>query len=220
VNAARGHRLYRDRNDAGLVLARHAARHAYLSPVTVLALPRGGVPVAAPVARRLAAALQVCVVRKLGVPGRPELAMGALALVNDRIEVIRNEPVIAAAQVSPSAFQQVRDRESAELERRAAAGAGGLGTIVDRSVVVVDDGLATGMTMLAAVTAIRRRGPAEIVVAVPVGSRTAIERLRSDVEAVVCPMLPVNFMAVGQAYRDFTQVSDDEVRQLLAADYQ
>jgi putative phosphoribosyl transferase len=199
----------------------------------VLGLPRGGVPVAAPVAAALEADLDVLVVRKLGVPWHPELAMGAVAGVGDEVETVRNEQVLADLAVPEDSFEDVRTRETAELTRRERAYRGGrpAAAVRGRTAVVVDDGLATGSTMRAAVAALRRQQPARIVVAVPVGSAQACARLEADMEAdleadlevdleagaVVCAWVPERFGAVGQAYRDFSPTSDEEVRALLRA---
>ena len=207
-------RRYRNRTHAGEVLAEALRSHKARSGTVVLALPRGGVPVAAPVARAMSAPLGVLLVRKLGVPGRPELAMGALASVGGRLELFRNEPVIASVGVSAAAFEEVRVRELRELERRLQALGDAPIALAGQEVVVVDDGLATGSTMLAAVRAVRSFDPAAVVVAVPVGAPEAVALLRQVAE-VVCPWAPVPFQAVGLAYSDFTQVSDSEVQELL-----
>jgi putative phosphoribosyl transferase len=216
VPLSRTRRAYRDRNDAGTVLARELRQLADRLPIVVLALPRGGVPVAAPVANSLSAQLGLVMVRKLGLPGRPELAMGALAYLDDRIEIVRNESVIAAARVSQSAFDLVCVRESTELERLASGYPPNRAAIAGATVIVVDDGLATGSTMLAAVAAIRRQQPTEIVVGVPVGARQAVVLLREVAEAVICPSIPEPFTAVGEAYQDFTQVDTADVIRWLS----
>ena len=207
---------YRDREHAGRVLAAELDRFVGRSDLVVLALPRGGVPVAAPVAQRLEATLGVLVVRKIGVPGRPELAMGAVASAAGRLTVVTNDAVVRSVGVSAEAFRTVADRETAEVGRRVQALGGDQLSTENRTVIVVDDGLATGSTMLAAVTALRRGQPAAIVVAVPVGAEQAVQHLERVADAVVCPWRPEPFTAVGVAYRDFTQVDDDEVRSLLA----
>lgn len=216
-------RRFTDRRAAGRALA------AALTPdvvdperagdVAVLGLPRGGVPVAAEVATSLGAPLDVVVVRKLGLPGQPELAMGAVAGVGESVELVRNEEVLAHAAVSEADLESVREREVAELRRRETAyrgGRGGLG-VRGRVVVLVDDGLATGSSMRAAVAAVRHQQPVRIVVAVPVGAADTCAGLAADVDAVVCLSQPVPFMAVGQAYDDFDQTDDDEVRRALGA---
>ena len=216
---------YRDRAEAGDVLA-DALVDATVGglgdePAIVLALPRGGVPVAVPVARRLAAPLALMLVRKLGVPGRPELAMGAIARTGDTVEVVRNDQVIAAARVDEAAFARVRRREEALLAERAerygspSAGAAP-GDAGGRTVVLVDDGLATGMTALAAVAAARALRPSRVVMAAPVGSPIAVELVGGQADLVVCPLAPPGFSAVSQWYRSFDQVSDAEVLDALA----
>jgi predicted phosphoribosyltransferase len=184
----------------------------------VLGLPRGGVVVAAEVATALAAPLDVLVVRKLGLPWQPELAMGAIAAVGDAVETVRTEAVLASASVREDTFATVRDEELVELRRRERAYRGDRppAPLAGRTVVLVDDGLATGSTMRAAVVAVRRGGPAGVVVAVPVGSPSACAALAPEVDDLVCLDAPRGFRAVGQAYADFTATSDDEVRAALA----
>jgi putative phosphoribosyl transferase len=216
-------RRFADRRDAGRVLAvavrealrRHSAERS--EPALVLGLPRGGVVVAAEVAAALPAPLDVLVVRKLGLPWQPELAMGAIAAVGDVVETVRTAPVLAAAHVAESAFEEVWDAELAELRRREAAYRGNQPAcaVHARFVVLVDDGLATGSTMRAAVAAVRRQDPFRIVVAVPVGSPATCAAMAEEVDDVVCLSAPQNFRAVGQAYVDFAPTSDDEVREAL-----
>lgn len=208
---------YTDRDEAGRELAGRLTAYLGRDDVVVLGLPRGGVPVAAPVAAALGAPLDVVVVRKLGLPGQPELAMGALAGVGDAVEVVRNERVLALAEVSDEAFREVHDRELVELRRREQAYREGrpAAPVRDRVVLLVDDGLATGSTMRAAVAAVRRQQPESIVVAVPVGAADTCEALRRDAEEVVCGWTPASFGAVGQAYRDFRATGDEQVRALL-----
>jgi predicted phosphoribosyltransferase len=213
-------RRFADRRDAGRALGQRLAdtvREAG-ADVVVLGLPRGGVVVAAEVATALAAPLDVLVVRKLGLPWQPELAMGAIAAVGDAVETVRTEVVLAAARVSPDTFAAVRDEELVELRRREQAYRGDRDPVrlTGRAVVLVDDGLATGATMRAAVVAVRRGNPARIVVAVPVGSPTACAALAPEVDDLVCLAAPRGFRAVGQAYADFTATSDAEVRTALA----
>jgi putative phosphoribosyl transferase len=181
----------------------------------VLALPRGGVPVAAEVAARLNAPLGVILVRKIGVPGRSELAMGALAMVGGEISEFRNDEIIGGLRISSQAFDAARDRERLELERRASIFPLADLDIDEATVILVDDGLATGSTMLAAVAAVRSHAPAAVVVAVPVGARQAVQMLRSVADLVVCLSTPEPFLAVGGAYEDFRQLSDEEVLAIL-----
>jgi erythromycin esterase-like protein/predicted phosphoribosyltransferase len=206
---------FRNRTDAGQQLAARLTEYGGRSDVIVLALPRGGVPVASEVATRLKAPLDVFLVRKLGVPGHPELAMGAIA--EGGIEVL-SEDLIRDLGIPHALVQQVAVRERLELERRDVLYRGGrqAPAVRDRTVIVVDDGLATGASMQAAVVALRQHAPARIVVAVPVGARETIERLGRQVDEVVCVATPEPFDAVGLWYEEFTQTTDDEVRRLIA----
>ncbi len=205
-----------DRTAAGVALA-VALRScpAVTGPGTVvLGLPRGGVPVAAPVAAALVAPLDVLLVRKLGVPEQPELAMGAIATVAGNRELVTIPETLA--HVDPDAARAVLLRETALLEARERELRGGLPLdVAGRTVVLVDDGLATGATMRAAVAALRHRHPARIVVAVPVGATATCRALASEVNRVVCLRQPRGFHAVGEAYVDFSPTTDDEVRRLL-----
>jgi len=207
-------RPYPDRAAAGRTLADELGSVG--GSVLVLGLARGGVPVAAPVADALDAELDVLIVRKLGLPGQPELAMGAIAGVGEELHVVRNEPI--AAEVAPETLEAVRQQEVLELRRREHAYRGDRPPIDvrDRVVILVDDGLATGATMRAAVEAVRRQGPARVVVAVPVGGIDSCRRLSQVADQVVCAWIPQYFTAVGQAYRDFSPVGDEEVRRVLA----
>lgn len=208
---------YADRVEAGRALGDAVAAVGPYPRPLVLALPRGGVPVAAEVAARLTAPLEVMVVRKIGAPGRPELAMGALAMVGSQVSLFRNEDVIAALGIGETAFAAVHDREMAELQRRSEVFRRADATpIPGADVVLVDDGLATGSTMLAAVAAVRGLEPARVVVAVPVASRPALRALRAVADDVVCPLVPPRFVAVGLAYTDFHQLTDEEVDALLS----
>lgn len=204
---------FRDRDEAGRFLAEHLVDYAGRDDVTVLALPRGGVPVAVPVARRLGAPLDVFLVRKLGVPGRPELAAGAIA---DGGATVFNPDVIAAARISQADLDAVAETERRELDRRSAAYRAGRPQleVAGRTVIVVDDGVATGATMKVAVRALRDLGAARIVVAVPVGP-PEVHRRFGEADEVVCPLTPTYFPGVGGAYRDFRQLSDDDVRRAL-----
>jgi putative phosphoribosyl transferase len=183
----------------------------------VLALPRGGVPVGAPIADRLTAPLEVIMVRKIGAPFRPELAMGALALVGEEVSTFRNEEVIRPLGIDDEVFEAAYARELAEARRRQAAfGGGDQIQLENADVIMVDDGLATGSTMHAAVAAVRRLHPATITVAVPVGSRPAVAAMHQVADRVVCALVPRRFLAVGGAYADFTQLTDRDVQDLLA----
>jgi putative phosphoribosyl transferase len=213
---------FADRTDAGQALA-GAVTAALVAPeavgAVVLGLPRGGVVVAAPVAAALHAPLDVLVVRKLGLPERPELAMGAIAAVGDRVETVRNREVLAAAGVDEAAFAAVWDRELVELRRRVEAYRGDRPPVPvrGRTVVLVDDGLATGSTMRAALAALRVREPARVVVAVPVGSPQVAAELSGEVDVLVCLSAPARFRAVGQAYAAFPATPEDAVRAALRA---
>jgi predicted phosphoribosyltransferase len=206
---------FRDRAEAGRALAGKLATYADRSDVLILALPRGGVPVAYEVARALKAPLDVFLVRKLGVPGREELAMGALASGG---LVVLNEDVVRGLRIPPDIIEHVTRSETEELRRRERAYRDDRPApdVRGRTVILVDDGLATGSTMRAAVAALRQAGPAEIVVAVPVASESTCEELRQEVEDIICVHTPEPFHAVGLWYDDFSQTSDEEVRSLLA----
>jgi predicted phosphoribosyltransferase len=204
---------FADRREAGRQLAAVAAPLLPANAV-VLALPRGGVPVAYELALASGAPLDVFVVRKLGLPGHEELAMGAIASGGS---AVLNHELIASAGIPAHEVRAVAAREQAELRRREQlfrAGRPPL-TIADRTAVLVDDGLATGATMLAAVAAVRRRAPAGVDVAVPIASAETCVVLRENVDVLVCLATPEPFYGVGQFYGDFTQTSDDEVRELL-----
>lgn len=209
-------RRFRDRREAGRVLAAQLARYANRPDVLVLALPRGGVPVAYEVARALGAPLDVFLVRKLGVPGHEELAMGAVATGGVRV---LNEPVVRALDIPDRLIDAVAAREQEELARRERLYRGDRPPpdVRGRTVILVDDGLATGATMQAAVKALRQQGPARIVVAVPTASPETCEALREEVDEVVCATMPEPFYAVGLWYEDFSQTTDEEVRELLAS---
>ena len=205
---------YQDRRDAGRVLAGQLAHYAGQPDLLVLALPRGGVAVGFEVAHALGAPLDVFVVRKLGFPGHEEFAMGAIASGG-----IRVMNPMSGLTVTPHELEQVVAREKVELARRERLyrGDDAAPLVQGRTVIVVDDGLATGSTMLAAVLAIRQQHPARLVVAVPVGAPETCQALRARADEVVCAATPSPLRAVGLWYRDFPQASDEEVHALLAA---
>lgn len=205
--------LFQDRSEAGRILAGRLRGYAGRGDLLVLALPRGGVPVAFEVAQALAAPLEILVVRKLGLPANEELAMGALASGNVRV---LNEEVVRSFEVSDRTIEAVTQKERVELERRERLYRGHAGPLSVRgmTVLLVDDGVATGSTIRAAIAALRQQGPIEIVVAVPVAPPSTCEILRSEADQVVCVATPEPFYAVGQWYRVFDQTTDDEVRAL------
>jgi predicted phosphoribosyltransferase len=208
-------RLFRDRTEAGRMLADRLKKYAGKPDVIVLALPRGGVPVAYEVARALHAPLDVFVVRKLGIPGHEELAMGAVATGGVRV---LNDQAVRGLGIPEYVIDAVANWERQELQRRERLYRGDRPPpdVRGKTVILVDDGLATGSTMLAAVQALRQQGPARIVVAVPVASPDTCELLKAYVDEVVCAATPEPFYAVGLWYQDFSQTTDEEVRELLA----
>ncbi|KBZ60469.1 hypothetical protein K875_03413 [Mycobacterium [tuberculosis] TKK-01-0051] len=203
-----------DRREAGRALAQQLAAYRGRDDVLVFGLARGGVPVAWEIAAALGAPLDVFLVRKLGVPQWSELAMGALASGGG---VVMNDDVVASLRVTDEQVREVIDSETAELVRREHAYRGGrpMADLRDKIVILVDDGIATGASMLAAVRAVRAAGPKSIVVAVPVGPESTCRELTREADDVVCATMPPGFEAVGQVYDDFHQISDDEVRDLL-----
>ena len=205
---------YADRAAAGLALAEHLRTWWSGEAPVVLALPRGGVPVAAPVAAALGAQLDVLVVRKLGTPRQPEVAMGAIASGGIRV---LNPSVLRAMAIPDAAVEQVAAAEQVELERRERSFRGDRPhpSLTGHAVLLVDDGLATGATMRAAVEAVRATAPERVVVAVPVGSPDAVALVGEVADDVVCLHAPSTFRAVGLHYRDFTQTTDAEVQRLL-----
>ncbi len=205
---------FRNRPEAGRQLAEKLAAYANRPDVLVLALPRGGVPVSWEVARSLGAPLDVFLVRKLGVPGYEELAMGAVATGGVRV---LNEEIVRALGISKHEIDAAVARELQELARRERLYRGDRPPpeVGGRTVILVDDGLATGATMRAAIRALRQRRPARILVAVPTASLDTCDALKAEAEDVICAMTPEPFFAVGHWYEDFTQTTDDEVRELL-----
>ncbi len=207
--------FFRDRRAAGRVLARELSAYADQPDVFVLALPRGGVPVAYEVARALHVPMDVFLVRKLGVPGHEEFAMGAVASGGVRV---LNREIVEALRIPDDVVAEVIAREERELERREREYRGDrpFPDLRGKTVILIDDGLATGSTMLAAVTALRQQQPARLVVAVPVASPETCDAFRDYVDDIVCAITPDPLYAVGLWYSDFSQTTDEEVRQLLA----
>jgi predicted phosphoribosyltransferase len=208
-------RTFRDRREAGRALAAKLAAYQEKDGLLVLGLARGGIPVGWEVASALNAELDVFLVRKLGAPQWPELAMGAVASGG---VVVMNTNVVSSLCTNDAQVQAVIDRETVELNRRERAYRAGK-PVADphgRTVILVDDGIATGASMLAAVRTIRATGPRTIIVAAPVGSQSACQELAREADDVVCVTMPPDFEAVGQVFIDFHQVTDNEVRQLLA----
>ena len=203
-----------NRNEAGRALAAELSRYADRPEVVVLALPRGGVPIGFEITRTLHAPLDIFLVRKLGVPGHEELAMGAIASGGVRV---LNEVVIHQLEITEDQIEEVAHNERLELERREQAFRRGVPPVLvsNHICILVDDGLATGSTMRAAIIAIRQQRPAHLVIAVPVGAEETCRQLRAEADEVVCAATPWPFRAVGQWYEDFPQASDDEVHELL-----
>jgi putative phosphoribosyl transferase len=207
-------RPFATRREAGEKLAEKLRSYEDRADVLVLALPRGGVPVAYEVARALHVCLDIFVVRKLGVPGYEELAMGAIAMGGVRVV---DEEITTRMKIPENLIDAIAHREQQELERREVLYRANraIPNVRGRTVILVDDGLATGSTMRAAALAIRQKQPSKILVAVPVGAPETCAELRQDVDEVVCGITPVRFRAVGAWYSDFSQTSDEEVRELL-----
>ncbi len=206
--------LFRDRVEAGRILATKLSAYKNRPGVLVLGLPRGGIPVAYEVAQELGAPLDVFLVRKLGLPGHEELAMGAIA--SGGVQVL-NADVVNLFRVPLDVIDHIAAREQAELNRREQAYRQGrpAPVIEGRTVILVDDGLATGSTMRAAVAAVRQKAPERIVVAVPVAAPSTCDEFRDEVDEVICAETPEPFHAVGLWYEDFTQTTDAEIRELL-----
>jgi putative phosphoribosyl transferase len=206
--------IYRDRADAGQILAKYLlAQESDPNPL-VLALPRGGVPVAFEVARALRAELDILLVRKLGLPGHEELAIGAIASGGMRV---LNHELIEELQLSEALIDRLTATEQRELERRERLYRENRPPLIvrDRTVILIDDGLATGASMMAAIRALRPQSPNRIVVAVPVAAAETCQQFRAEADNVICPATPEPFGAVGAWYHDFSQTSDNEVRKLL-----
>lgn len=213
------HRLYKNRFDAARVLSESLTQYAGRTDVLVLGLPRGGVPIACIVARALDAVVDLMLVRKLGVPGHEELAMGAIAMGGIRV---LNTDVVDELDIPPEVIEQEAATELQELQRRERTYRGERPPprLDGRCVILVDDGLATGATMRAAITAVRQQEPARLVVAVPVAPPSTIASLRREVDEVVCPETPEPFFGIGLWYEDFEQITDEEVRALLTHAWQ
>jgi putative phosphoribosyl transferase len=203
-----------NRIEAGRLLADALQFYAGGSDVLILALPRGGVPVAFEVARKLNVPLDLMLVRKLGVPGQRELAMGALASGGSKV---MNQELVESLRLSEATLQAVINEEEQELERRERAYRGNRPPpdVQDRRVILVDDGLATGATMRVAIAALRQQQPARIIVAIPVAPSSTVEKLRQEADEVFCLATPEPFFAISRWYVDFSQTSDEEVRDLL-----
>lgn len=206
--------LFKDRRDAGRKLAQELSAYAGHSDVIVLALPRGGVPVAYEAAQALSVPLDIFIVRKLGLPGHEELAIGAIASGGVRV---LNDEIVQGLKVPQTMIETVTQRELQELERRERAYRGDRPgpEVRGRTAILIDDGLATGASMRAAVAALRLQNPARIVVAVPTASPEICETFRPEVDEIVCATTPAPFYGVGRWYEDFSQTTDEEVRALL-----
>jgi putative phosphoribosyl transferase len=216
------HQPYADRVEAGSVLAERLAQQlagdTALDGLLVLGLPRGGIPVAGQVASKLGAQLDVLLVRKVGLPEHPELAMGAVAAIGDQTVVVRNEPVLQQRRVPPTEFAAACRAELATLRQQAIRYRGERQPLelTARPVIVVDDGMATGATMRAAVATLRAAAAGRLVLAVPIGSQQACQALAERVDVLVCPWQPPDFHSVSQGYQDFGQISEDTVIRILA----
>ena len=215
LNRSSPRRVFRDRREAGRVLAELLGAYRGRENVVVLGLARGGIPVAWEVAAALGVPLDAFVVRKLGAPGHEEFAMGALASGG---RVVVNDDILRGLRVTPQQLRDIAEREGRELIRREAAYRAGRPPVevTGKTVILVDDGLATGASMLAAVQALREADPAEIVIAVPAAPESTCREFAGIVDDVVCATMPTPFLAVGESFWDFRQVSDEEVREFLA----
>jgi putative phosphoribosyl transferase len=207
--------MFQDRKEAGRKLAEELLRLKLPNPV-VLALPRGGVPVASEIAEALEAPLDIVIVRKVGAPGNPELAVAAI-IDGDPPDVVLNREIVEAYGLDDAALRALVSHERPELERRRQAYLGGRKplSVTGRTVILVDDGAATGTTMKVAIRALKRRAPREIVVALPVAPPDTLAELAEEANRVVCLSKPVRFLALGYHYRDFPQLTDEEVVQAL-----
>jgi predicted phosphoribosyltransferase len=207
---------FADRADAGRCLGRALSGYENAPNVIVLALPRGGVPVGYEIAQALHVPLEVFIVRKLGVPGREELAMGAVA--SDGIRVLNPDVITALGTRAMEVVEEETERQLREVARREEQyrGRRPFPELKDKTVILVDDGLATGATMRAAARAIRRREPARLVIAVPVAAESTCREMQAEADEVVCALTPETFFGVGQFYDDFSQTTDEEVRDLLS----
>lgn len=205
---------YLNRYEAGIVLAEHLKDYANQANIIVLALPRGGIPVAYEIATALSIPLDIFIVRKLGVPGHEELAMGTIASGGT---VVFNEPLMNQLNIEQTLIDTVLASEQKELVRRELLYRGNhpFPNLLGKTIILVDDGIATGSTMLAAVKALYKHKPASIIIAVPVAARSTCAELEVLVDKIVCPLRPINFYAVGLWYEQFPQTSDDEVIELL-----
>ncbi|WP_454784457.1 phosphoribosyltransferase [Legionella sp. WA2024007413] len=205
---------YEDRFHAGRVLADLLKKYAKRTDVLILALPRGGVPVAYEIANKLSLPFDIFIVRKLGVPGHAELAMGAIASGGI---IVLNDEIVNAMLISKEAINTIQKSEQDELLRRELVyrGKKPFPNLAGKTVILVDDGIATGYTMRAAIAALKQKNPAKIIVSVPVAARSTCDEIAPLVDEIICPMRPDNFYAVGLWYSDFSQTTDDEVMQLL-----
>jgi predicted phosphoribosyltransferase len=205
---------YMDRYEAGRMLAEELKQYTKMKNTIVLALPRGGVPVGYEIAKKLSLPLDVFIVRKLGVPGHEELAMGAIAMGG---MTVFNDEILKSLNISKSTIDQVIQAEKQELQRRNAIYRDNkpFPSLQDKTIILVDDGIATGATMKAAIKALKQQKPAILIIAVPVAEFSTCEKMAKLVDKMVCPLKPHDFYAVGLWYEDFPQTSDDEVFELL-----